>query len=82
MKEDLAVIYANSFKENWTLSALTDYGDSGSTITYGDMAKRIARLHIFFESQGVRVGDKIALCGRNRRHGSLSLSPPSLTAPS
>lgn len=65
MKEDLAVIYANSFKENWTLSALTDYGDSGSTITYGDMAKRIARLHIFFESQGVRVGDKIALCGRN-----------------
>jgi len=65
VKEDLTVIYANSFKEHWTLPALTDYGGSGTTITYGDMARRIARLHIFFESQGVREGDKIALCGRN-----------------
>lgn len=65
MQEDLTTIYANSFKENWALPALTDYGDSSSTITYGDLAKRIARLHIFFESQGVKEGDKIALCGRN-----------------
>ncbi|MDE6317701.1 MAG: AMP-binding protein [Muribaculaceae bacterium] len=65
MKEDLVAIYADSFKENWSLAALSDYGDPSSTITYGDMAKRIARLHIFFESQGVREGDKIALCGRN-----------------
>lgn len=65
MNEDLAVIYADSFKENWSLPALTDYGDSSSTITYGDMARRIARLHVFFESQGIKKGDKIALCGRN-----------------
>ena len=65
MNEDLVTIYANSFKENWTLPALTDYGDQASTITYGDMARRIARLHLFFESQGVKAGDKIALCGRN-----------------
>lgn len=65
VKEDLTAIYAESFKKNWELPALTDYGDSGSTITYGELAKRIARLHIFFESQGVKAGDKIALCGRN-----------------
>ncbi len=65
IKEDLTTIYARSFRENWSLPALTDYGDQGSTVTYGDMARRIARLHIFFESQGVREGDKIALCGRN-----------------
>ncbi|MDE5657921.1 MAG: AMP-binding protein, partial [Muribaculaceae bacterium] len=65
IKEDLTTIYARSFRENWSLPALTDYGDEGSTVTYGDMARRIARLHIFFESQGVREGDKIALCGRN-----------------
>lgn len=65
MPEDLTVIYANSFKENWDLPALTDYGDPKSTITYGEFARRIARLHIFFESQGVKPGDKIALCGRN-----------------
>lgn len=65
MPEDLTVIYANSFKENWDLPALTDYGDPKSTITYGEFARRIARLHIFFESQGIKPGDKIALCGRN-----------------
>ena len=52
IKEDLTTIYARSFRENWSLPALTDYGDQGSTVTYGDMARRIARLHIFFESQG------------------------------
>lgn len=66
VKEDLTAIYAESFKKNWALPALSDYGDNGSTITYGELAKRIARLHIFFESQGVKAGDKIALCGRNK----------------
>lgn len=65
MKEDLTRIYADSFKENWDLPALSDYGDPKSTITYGEFARRIARLHVFFESQGVKPGDKIALCGRN-----------------
>lgn len=66
VKEDLTAIYAESFKKNWALPALSDYGDNSSTITYGELAKRIARLHIFFESQGVKSGDKIALCGRNK----------------
>ena len=66
VKEDLTAIYAESFKKNWALPALSDYGDNSSTITYGELAKRIARLHIFFESQGVKAGDKIALCGRNK----------------
>lgn len=65
MKEDLTAMFADSFKENWTLPALTDYGVPSSTITYGEFARRIARLHIFFESQGVKEGDKIALMGRN-----------------
>lgn len=65
IKEDLATLYAESFKENWSLPALTDYGEKNSTITYGDLARRIARLHLFFESQGIQEGDRIALCGRN-----------------
>ncbi|MDE6437117.1 MAG: AMP-binding protein [Muribaculaceae bacterium] len=61
---DLLAIYQTSFAENFSLPALTDYV-SGKTLTYGDMARRIARLHMFFELVGVQRGDKIALLGRN-----------------
>lgn len=65
IKEDLTAIYAESFRDNWDLPALTDYGVENSTITYGKMARRIARLHLFFRLNGVRPGDKIAVMGRN-----------------
>jgi len=64
MKEDLLQIYADAFRENWELPALTDYA-GGSTMTYGDFARRIARTHIFFQECGIRKGDKIALLGKN-----------------
>lgn len=62
--DDLLQIYQHSFADNFPLPALTDY-ISGKTISYGDMARRIARLHLFFELAGVKPGDKIALLGRN-----------------
>lgn len=62
--DDLLSIYAQAFADNFPLPALTDY-ISGKTISYGDMARRIARLHLFFELSGVQPGDKIALLGRN-----------------
>lgn len=61
---DLLQIYRTSFADNFPLPALTDYTD-GKTISYGDMARRIARLHLFFELAGVMPGDKIALLGKN-----------------
>lgn len=61
---DLLAIYQQSFADNFSLPALTDYV-SGKTISYGDLARRIARQHLFFELAGVRPGDKIALLGRN-----------------
>ncbi len=62
--DDLLKIYSTSFADNFSLPALTDYV-TGKTISYGDMARRIARLHLFFELAGIRQGDKIALLGRN-----------------
>jgi len=64
LNEDLLQIYAGSFRENWELPALTEYV-TGATITYGDLARKIARTHIFFEMCGVKPGDKIALLGKN-----------------
>ncbi len=67
LSEDLLQIYAGSFRDNWDLTALTDYV-TGESLTYGDLARRIARTHIFFELCGVKPGDKIALLGKNSMH--------------
>ena len=60
----LSEIYQHSFADNFNLPALTDYL-TGKTLKYGDVAQRIARLHLYFEMAGVRPGDKIALLGKN-----------------
>ena len=47
IKENFIKIYEESFKENWALPALTDYGKS-KTFTFGDVATEIARIHLLF----------------------------------
>lgn len=64
LSEDLLQIYASSFRENWESPALTEY-TTDETLTYADLARRIARTHIFFELSGVRPGDKVGLLGKN-----------------
>ncbi|MBR6639537.1 MAG: AMP-binding protein [Muribaculaceae bacterium] len=64
LNENLLAIYANSFKDNWELPALTDY-ITGNTMTYCDFARTVARYHLFFEQAGIKKGDKIALMGKN-----------------
>lgn len=63
LSENLLQIYAESFRDNWDLPALSDY--EGSTMTYGDFARRLARTHMFMRLCGVRPGDKVALLGKN-----------------
>lgn len=57
-------IYQNSFRNNWDLPALTDYG-SQEVMTYADFARRIARLHLFYRQMGIKPGDHVALLGKN-----------------
>lgn len=57
-------LYEESFIENWDLPALTDY-TSKETISYGKLARDIALIHLYFESIGLKKGDKVALCGRD-----------------
>ena len=64
MKENLIKIYERSFIDNWELPVLTDY-NTGERLTYGDFARNIAKLHLLFESCGVKQGDRIALIGKN-----------------
>ena len=64
MKENIIKIYEKSFVDNWELPALTDY-NTRQTMTYGDFACQIARLHLFYERCGIKQGDKVALIGKN-----------------
>ena len=63
-EENLIKIYENSFRKNWDLEAVTDYGTS-VTLTYGQMAERIACLHLLFERVGIQENDRIAVMGKN-----------------
>lgn len=56
--------YERSFRNNWDLEAVTDYGTS-VTLTYGQLATTIAKLHILFEECGIQKDDKIAVMGKN-----------------
>ncbi len=64
IKENFIKLYEESFKENWDLKALSDYGES-SQFTYGELAKEISKLHLLFEECHIRRGDKVALIGKN-----------------
>ena len=57
-------LYERSFIENWDLPALTEY-TTRKTLTYGEIACRIATTHLLFRSIGLKEGDKVALCGRD-----------------
>ena len=57
-------IIENSLRTNWDRPALSNY--QGVTLSYRDVARRIAKLHIAFEQCGLQKGDKVALCSRNQ----------------
>ena len=63
-EENLIKIYERSFREHWSLEAVTDYGTS-NTLTYAQLAENVAKLHILFEQAGIKENDKVAVMGKN-----------------
>lgn len=59
-----------SIREHWNLPAFTDY--NGSTYFYRDFAAEMEKLHIIFESAGIKKGDKIGIAGRNSSNWVIS----------
>lgn len=64
LQDNLIKMYEAGFRENHALPALSDYF-SKESLTYFEMAEKVARLHLLFEKYGIKKGDKIALIGRN-----------------
>ena len=54
----------------WDEPALCNY--QGESITFGEMARQIARMHLMLQEAGVKKGDHIALCARNTNRWALS----------
>ena len=63
-EENLIKIYENSFRRNWELEAVTDYGTT-NTLTYAQLAENVARVHLMFQQAGIAPGDKVAVMGKN-----------------
>lgn len=64
MKENTIKIFEESFRNNWELPALSDY-NTKQTLTYGDFAEQIARLHLIYKECGIKPGDRVAVIGKN-----------------
>ena len=69
-KSSLNGRFEESLRKNWDRPALSDY--HGKTMTYGEVAEMIARIHIYFESCGIQKGDKIALCSKNQANWTVA----------
>lgn len=63
MNDHLLDAISRSIAANWNREALTDF--QGRTFTYGELAARIARVHILYRAVGVKPGDSVALCAKN-----------------
>ena len=64
IKENFIKLYENSFRENFDLPCYSDYGENVD-YTYGQVAEKIARIHLLFKYCSLRRGDKVALIGKN-----------------
>ena len=52
-----------AIKANWERPALGNF--RGETFTFGEVATNIAKLHVLYDTIGLKKGDKVALCAKN-----------------
>ncbi|MDE6756420.1 MAG: AMP-binding protein [Muribaculaceae bacterium] len=69
MTQSLVMDLAESFRRNQSVDALSDL--NGEAITYAELTRRVARMHVLLRHAGIKRGDKIALCAKNSSHWAL-----------
>jgi long-chain acyl-CoA synthetase len=63
LKENFVATIAGSINKHWDVPCFSDL--DGETITYGELARRIFRLHYIIAEAGLKKGDRVGLAGRN-----------------
>jgi long-chain acyl-CoA synthetase len=71
IQENFIRLFEDSFRNNWALPAFSNY-EGEQTLTYGDVAKRIEKIHILFEQCKLKPNDKVALIGRNNANWAIT----------
>jgi len=70
LDKNLVATCEESLRRHRLSPCFSDLG--GSTLTYGDVAARIRRLHWLLHELGVERGDRVALVGRNSAHWAVT----------
>jgi len=81
IQQNFIKLYEDSFKKNWDLPALTDYKE-GTSYTYGELAREIAKLHLLFRNWVSKKEIKSPWSVKTIHPGLFCLWRPSHTAQS
>ncbi len=71
IQENFIRLFEDGFRRNWDLPGFSNYGEN-LTLTYAEIARKVAELHILFEQCHVQRDDKIALTGRNNANWAIT----------
>ncbi|MEI8086379.1 MAG: AMP-binding protein [Paludibacter sp.] len=71
IQENFIRLFEDGFRKNWELPGFTDYGEN-RTLTYEDISRKIAELHILFNQCHLQQNDKVALIGRNNSNWAIT----------
>ena len=71
IQENFIRLFEDGFRKNWDLPGFTNYGED-VTLTYADIARKVAELHVLFEQCKIESNDKIALIGRNNANWAVT----------
>jgi long-chain acyl-CoA synthetase len=71
LKENYVKLLEESIKKHWELPALAGY-NTDNLCTYGELARKMVKIHIMFEKNGIKRGDKIAIIGKNSMNWSVT----------
>ncbi|MEI7503168.1 MAG: AMP-binding protein, partial [Paludibacter sp.] len=71
IQENFIRLFEDGFRKNWELPGFSDYGEN-STLTYEQISRKIAELHILFNQCHLQQNDKVALIGRNNSNWAIT----------
>ena len=71
IQENFIRLFEDGFRRNWDLKGFSNYGEN-TTLTYADIARKVAELHLLFEQCHINQNDKIALTGRNNANWAIT----------
>ena len=71
IQDNFIRLFEDRFRRNWDLPGFSNYGED-VTLTYAEIARKIAELHLLFDQCRIQQNDTIALIGRNNANWAIT----------